>query len=120
MESVEIHHIRESFPALKTKIHGKDLVYFDNAASTLKHLSVLKELDQHYYHETANIHRGVHYLSKLGTQKYERTRDIIQKFINETYHIENEFICQLDPSKFDMIPEYVIVECDKLVSGDTT
>lgn len=82
MESVEINHIRESFPALKTKIHGKDLVYFDNAASTLKHLSVLKELDQHYYHETANIHRGVHYLSELGTQKYERTRDIIQKFIN--------------------------------------
>lgn len=42
---------------------------------------------------------------------------VIQKFINETYHIENEFICQLDPAKFDTIPEYVITECDKLVSG---
>lgn len=41
---------------------------------------------------------------------------VIQKFINETYHIENEFICQLDPSKFDTIPEYVILECDKLVA----
>jgi cysteine desulfurase/selenocysteine lyase len=77
-----IEHIRESFPALKTKVHGKDLVYFDNAASTLKHEKVLKELDQHYYHETANIHRGVHYLSELGTDKYEKTRDVIQKFIN--------------------------------------
>lgn len=41
---------------------------------------------------------------------------VIQKFINESYHIENEFICQLDPAKFDTIPEYVIAECDKLLS----
>lgn len=41
---------------------------------------------------------------------------VIQKFINETYHIENEFICQLDPAKFDTIPEYIINECNKLVS----
>jgi hypothetical protein len=40
---------------------------------------------------------------------------VIQKFINESYHIENEFICQLDPSKFDTIPEYVIAQCDKLM-----
>lgn len=76
------NELREFFPALQTKVHGKDLVYFDNAASTLKHIDVLKELDQHYYHETANIHRGVHYLSELGTQKYEQTRSIIQNFIN--------------------------------------
>jgi hypothetical protein len=42
---------------------------------------------------------------------------VIQKFINETYHIENEFISQLDPAKFDTIPEYVVAECDKLVNG---
>ena len=41
---------------------------------------------------------------------------VIQKFINESYHIENEFICQLDPAKFDIIPEYVIAECDKLLT----
>lgn len=41
---------------------------------------------------------------------------VIQKFINETYHIENEFICQLDPAKFDTIPEYVITECGKLLA----
>ncbi len=42
---------------------------------------------------------------------------VIQKFINETYHIENEFICQLDPAKFDTIPEYVISECNKVLQG---
>ena len=41
---------------------------------------------------------------------------VIQKFINESYHIENEFICQLDPTRFDTIPEYVIAECDKLLA----
>ncbi len=41
---------------------------------------------------------------------------VIQKFINETYHIENEFICQLDPAKFDTIPEYVIAECDRILT----
>lgn len=45
----------------------------------------------------------------------EVENSVIQKFINETYHIENEFICQLDPSQFDLIPEYVVEECDKLV-----
>ena len=40
---------------------------------------------------------------------------VIQKFINETYHIENEFICQLDPAKFDTIPEYVVSECDRIL-----
>lgn len=43
---------------------------------------------------------------------------VIKKFIDETYHIENEFICQLDPAKFDIIPEYVIAACDKILSGD--
>ena len=42
---------------------------------------------------------------------------VIQKFINETYHIENEFICQIDPAKYDTIPEYVIVECDKIIGN---
>lgn len=41
---------------------------------------------------------------------------VIRKFVNETYHIENEFICQLDPARFDLIPEYVIAECDKLLT----
>ncbi|TOM74436.1 hypothetical protein CGH70_24670, partial [Vibrio parahaemolyticus] len=42
---------------------------------------------------------------------------VIQKFINETYHIENEYICQLDPSEFDLIPEYVTLECDDFLNN---
>lgn len=48
----------------------------------------------------------------------ETENSVIQKFINETYHIENEFICQLDPAKFDTIPEYVITECDQVLVNE--
>ena len=41
---------------------------------------------------------------------------VIRKYINETYHIENDFICQLDPTEFDPIPQYVIDECDKVIA----
>lgn len=45
----------------------------------------------------------------------DQNSPVIKKFVNETYHIENEFICQLDPSQFDLIPEYVVLECDRLI-----
>ena len=48
---------------------------------------------------------------------HEENDAVIEKFIKQTYHIENEFICQLDPAKFDTIPEYVVAECDKIVAG---
>ena len=50
---------------------------------------------------------------------HEENIPIIEKFIKQTYHIENEFICQLDPARFDTIPEYVITECDKIVAGSS-
>ena len=46
---------------------------------------------------------------------HEENDAVIEKFIKQTYHIENEFICQLDPAQFDTIPEYVVAECDKIV-----
>ncbi|MCC5907171.1 MAG: hypothetical protein JJU13_13250 [Balneolaceae bacterium] len=51
---------------------------------------------------------------------HEENDAVIEKFIKQTYHIENEFICQLDPAKFDTIPEYVVDECDKIVAGTPT
>jgi len=45
---------------------------------------------------------------------------VIRKFINETYHIENEFVCQLDPAKFDTIPEYVVCECNRILQETQT
>jgi hypothetical protein len=51
---------------------------------------------------------------------HEENDPVIEKFIKQTYHIENEFICQLDPAKFDTIPEYVITECDKIIVGQAS
>lgn len=73
----------------------------------------------------ANTLKKLYSISANGYEKLQIFRllgldvenSVIKKFINETYHIENEFICQLDPAKFDTIPEYVITECDKLMSG---
>lgn len=81
MSSLEIEKIRSDFPILEREVNGKDLIYFDNAASTLKPRSVINAINHHYSLETANIHRGVHYLSELGTRKYEETRDKIKEFI---------------------------------------
>lgn len=71
--------------------------------------------------------KELYHSSQNGYEKLQLTRilldietidnSVIRKFINETYHIENEFIFQLDPSRFDLIPEYVVKECDKIVSA---
>ena len=62
---------------------------------------------------------GYEKLQLLRLLNREIKNSVIQKFINETYHIENEFICQLDPSKFDTIPEYVVNECDRILLSST-
>ena len=78
----DLRTIRADFPILKREIYGKPLVYLDNAATTLKPQVVIDTLAQHYALETANIHRGVHYLSEQATAAYERTRGIIKDFIH--------------------------------------
>ncbi len=73
---------REQFPILKRKVHGKPLVYLDNAATTQKPLSVL-QVERHYYeHLNANIHRGVHALSQEATDAFEGARDKVRQFMN--------------------------------------
>lgn len=80
--SLDAFKIRQDFPETNRLVHDKSLVYFDNAASTLKCLPVISSLNQHYSQDAANIHRGVHFLSEHGTMKYEATRETIRKFIN--------------------------------------
>lgn len=65
------------------------------------------------YHASTNGYEKLQVFRLLGL---DAGNSVIQKFINESYHIENEFICQLDPAKFDTIPAYVIAECDKLLA----
>ncbi|MCB9063138.1 MAG: cysteine desulfurase [Halobacteriovoraceae bacterium] len=74
--------IRDLFPQINTMVHGKQLVYLDNAASTLKPLKVIEAITKHYTSEVSNIHRGVHFLSESGTEKYEQTRESVRNFIN--------------------------------------
>jgi len=78
----DVKKIREQFPILSRKISGKDFVYFDNAATTLKPQRVIDRVNLHYAQESANIHRGVHFLSEYGTMEYEKTRETVQHFLN--------------------------------------
>ncbi len=75
--------IQSDFPALAQDIHpGKALVYLDSAATTLKPISVVDALERYYLQETANIHRGVHTLSQMATERYEAVRSKVQAFLH--------------------------------------
>jgi cysteine desulfurase/selenocysteine lyase len=78
----EIQRLRRDFPILSQKVHGKPLVYLDNAATTQKPQAVLESLMRFYMTECSNIHRGVHLLSERATQDYEHAREKVQRFIN--------------------------------------
>lgn len=79
---LNLPEIRSQFPILEQKIHGHQLVYFDNAATTQKPLVVLDTLNRVYRETYSNIHRGVHYLSERSTEEYENVRKIVQEFIH--------------------------------------
>lgn len=77
-----VEKIREQFPILKNKIHGNDLVYLDNAATTQKPQQVINAISAYYTRYNANVHRGVHTLSQKATDMYEGARAKIAQFIN--------------------------------------
>jgi cysteine desulfurase/selenocysteine lyase len=72
---------RDDFPILKRLVHGHPLVYLDNAATTLKPKQVVDRIAEYYAMETANIHRGVHFLSEQGTLAFENVRETVRRFI---------------------------------------
>jgi len=80
--SLDIAKIRADFPILGQTVHGKPLVYLDNAATTQKPASVIDSMDSYYRTLNANIHRGVHYLSETATEAYEQVREQVGRFIN--------------------------------------
>jgi cysteine desulfurase/selenocysteine lyase len=80
--SFPVEKIRKDFPLLETKVHGKKLVYLDNAATTQKPKSVIEAVCNFYSSENSNVHRGVHYLSELATAKYEEAREKVGNFLN--------------------------------------
>lgn len=89
MMGFDVEKIRKDFPILKEQVHGKPLVYFDNAATTQKPSQVIGSLVRYYEKENCNIHRGVHYLSVQATEAYEYARERIRDFIGagESYEV---------------------------------
>ena len=81
VHSFDVERIRTEFPALQQKVHGKPLVYLDNAATTQKPNSVIEAIERYYYLDNANVHRGVHELSERATDAYEGARETIRSFL---------------------------------------
>jgi len=80
--------VRADFPILNQEIHGKPLVYLDNAASSQKPLAVMDALQHYYRNDNANVHRGVHTLSSRATDGYEGARDKVAAFVNAAHREE--------------------------------
>jgi cysteine desulfurase/selenocysteine lyase len=82
LDGVELEEIRDDFPLLRQKVHGKPLVYFDNAATSQKPRVVIDALNDYYLRYNANVHRGIHALAERATREFERARERIGRFIN--------------------------------------
>lgn len=79
---LDVEKIRGDFPILSREVNGKPLVYLDNGASAQKPQVVIDAVTRAYSEEYSNVHRGLHYLSNLATEKYEGVREIIRRFLN--------------------------------------
>ncbi len=77
----DVERVRTYFPVLQQKVHGKPLVYLDNAATTQKPSCVIEALEHYYYLDNANVHRGVHELSERATDAFEGARETIRAFL---------------------------------------
>ncbi len=91
-ERLDIEKIREDFPILKQRPHGKPLVYLDNAATTQKPQVVIDALVEYYTESNANIHRGVHFLSQKATEAYEAVRGKTASFLGAASPEEIVFV----------------------------
>ncbi len=88
IKKFDVAEIRKQFPVLERKVKGKNLVYFDNAATAQKPQVVIDALVNYYQQFNANIHRGIHSLAEEATAAFEATRDTVKDFINAKYREE--------------------------------
>ena len=89
---LDVEGLRRDFPILEQRVHGKPLVYLDNAATTQKPLAVIEALSRYYREYNSNIHRGVHTLSQKATEAYEAARAAVQRFVNAKSSREIVFV----------------------------
>ncbi len=80
--NIDVNKIRNEFPILSQKVNGKPLIYFDNAATSQKPLSVLDGIREYYTTINSNVHRGIHTLSEKATSEFETAREKARKFLN--------------------------------------
>jgi len=90
----DVERIRQDFPALQQQVHGKPLVYLDNAATSQKPQAVIDALVAYYTFDNSNVHRGVHLLSERATEAYEGARARIQRHLNAASPREIVFVRQ--------------------------
>ncbi len=88
----DVERVREEFPILRQKVHGKPLVYLDNAASSQKPRAVIERVARFDSEEYANVHRGLHALSERATRAFEETRAKVRRFLNAAEDREIVFV----------------------------
>ncbi|OUL89503.1 family 2A encapsulin nanocompartment cargo protein cysteine desulfurase [Paraburkholderia hospita] len=88
----DVNAIRRDFPILQERVNGKQLIWFDNAATTQKPQSVIDRLSYFYQHENSNIHRAAHTLAGRATDAYEHARETVQRFIGASSPEEIVFV----------------------------
>ncbi len=88
----DVESVRRDFPILAERVHGKPLIYLDNAATTQKPRSVIESISRFYESQNSNVHRGVHYLSQTATEAFEGSRRKIQRFLNARSSSEIIFV----------------------------
>jgi len=81
-KAIDFESIRKDFPILQRKVHGKPLIYLDNAATSQKPVQVMDSITNYYKNYNANIHRSIHTLGEEATEKYEEAHDKVAEFIN--------------------------------------
>jgi cysteine desulfurase/selenocysteine lyase len=81
-DRLDVMALREQFPVLARQVHGKPLVYFDNAATVQRPLAVIEAMDDFYRRYNANVHRGVHQLSVEASEAFEQSREDVRRFLN--------------------------------------
>ena len=84
----DVLEFRKEFPILSKRVNNKPLVYLDNGASSQKPMSVIETVKNCYENEYSNVHRGLHFLSNLATEKYEAVRDKVMTFLGASSHEE--------------------------------
>jgi cysteine desulfurase / selenocysteine lyase len=92
ISAFDVQKVRCDFPILNQRVHGKPLVYLDNAATTQKPQVVIEAMVRSYAEDNANIHRGVHLLSERATRAYEESREKVQSFLNAASSREIIFV----------------------------